>query len=317
MNIKELRELLANAPDDLDLDSVLPKSSPEMKLITPEIATEIPIPTYYTTIKHACNLGDIVASLAACKKYYDVTKRKIRFLQQTNLAAAYYPGAVHGTVDEDGTMVTVNQQMFNMVKPLIESQEYIESMQVYTGQPVDLDFHVIRGKTNVNLPHGSIQAWLFYAFPDLDYDISKPWMFLPDGKNQIEEVTKDKIIINFTERYRSGVVDYFFLKEYAPDLIFAGTEREHWLFCNKWQLTIPRLEVNDFLELAYALRSCRFLLSNQSFLWNLASSMNVPRVLEVCSYAQNCLPFYGANNYGYFYQVALVYYFRKLYNDTK
>lgn len=317
MTVKELKELLASSPDDFVLDDYLvKKQEAPVQIIASDIATQIPIDEPYTAIKHTCNLGDIIGALPACKKYYDVTKRKIRFLQRINMPASYYPGAVHGTVDEHGTMVTLNKYLFDMVKPLLESQDYIESMEIYNGQSVHLDFDTIRGKTFVNMPHGSLAAWLMYAFPDLCYDISKPWMFLENEPRQIEEVTKGKVVVNFTERYRNGLMDYFFLREYAPDLIFAGTEAEHFKFCNQWQLTIPRLEVKDFLELAYALRSCRFLLSNQSFQWNLASALGVPRVLEVCQFAQNCLPFYGDDNYGYFHQTSLGYYFRMMYNKT-
>jgi len=317
MTAKEFRELLASAPDDLLLDQYLIKSTEQPQvMVSSDIATQIPVDEPFTAIKHTCNLGDIIGALPQCKKYHEVTGRKIKFLQRINMPAAYYQGAVHGTVDESGTMVTLNQPLFNMVKPLLESQEYIESMEIYNGQSIHLDFDTIRGKTFVNMPHGSLQSWLTYAFPDLYYDISKPWVFLDDGRRQIEEVTKGKIVVNFTERYRNGIMDYFFLKNYAPDLIFAGTETEYFKFCNQWQLTIPRLEVNDFLELAYALRSCRFLLSNQSFQWNLATALGVPRVLEVCQFAQNCLPFYGQDSYGYFHQVGLEYYFRMMYNKT-
>jgi len=207
----------------------------------------------FTTVKHMANLGDIIAALAACKKYYDITKRKIMFCQLVDAPAAYYPGATHGTLDDSGNMVTLNKKMFEMIKPLVESQEYIHSFVKYEGQRIDLDFDVIRGKTDVNMPHGMLSAWIMYAYPDLWCDLSKPWVVLPELKEplEIQKQIKDKVIINFTERYRSHApLDYFFLKPYAPDLVFAGTEKEYWMFCNKWQLTIPRLEINDFLELA-------------------------------------------------------------------
>lgn len=316
IKLKELRELLANGNDDdlVELDKYLIQEVPTF--VNNELPTQIPIKENFAHALHTCNLGDIMGALAACKKYYDVTKRKIMFFQRLNMPANYYQGAVHGTVDESGTMVTLNKPLFDMVKPLLESQDYIEKMEIFTGQRVDLNFDVIRGKTFVNLPHGSLQAWLFYAYPDLDYDISQPWIFLPPEKTQIEEVTKGKVIVNFTERYRNGILDYNFLKNYAPDLIFAGTEAEYFKFCNHWALTIPRLEVKDFLELAYAIRGAKFTYSNQSFIWNLATGLGTPRVLEVCQYAQNCLPFYGKNSLGYFHQTGAEYYFRKLYNET-
>src|SRR6185503_7957388 len=215
----------------------------------------------FTTVKHMANMGDIVASLAACKRYWEITGRRIMFCQYVDHPAAYYPGAVHGTVDSNGTMVTLNQTLFDMVRPLVESQPYIHSFVRYDGQRIDLDFDVIRGKTDVNMPHGMLSAWVMYAYPDLWCDLSKPWIILPEREDtDLEKYVRGKVIVNFTERYRSHAqLDYFFLKNYAPDLIFAGTEKEHWLFCNRWRLSIKRLEVSDFLEYAYALKACRFL----------------------------------------------------------
>ncbi|MHA4791091.1 hypothetical protein, partial [Klebsiella pneumoniae] len=78
----------------------------------------------------------------------------------------------------------------------------------------------------------------------------------------------------------------------------------------QWQLNIPRLEITNFLELAYALKESRFMLGNQSMNWNLAESLKTPRILEVCQYAQNCQPLIGEDSYGFFHQVGLEYYFR-------
>lgn len=271
----------------------------------------------YTTVKHSVNPGDLIACMAALKVYYDATKRKIKVAQSIDTLAAYYQGAVHPTMNSSGQNVCCNARTWGMLKPLIESQYYIHSFEKYTGQKVDLDFDVIRGKTFVNLPHGMIQNWIVYAFPDLACDLSKPWITI-EGKTPkyIEKQAKNKIILNFTERYRNTMMDYFYLKNYSNDLIFAGTEREHWLFCNAWQLDIPRLEDKNFLDYAYALRDCRFFVGNQSTGWNICQSMAVPRSLELCSYAANCQSGVGENSYGYYHQVGNEYYFRRLYNET-
>ena len=267
-------------------------------------------------IKHGCNLGDIIASLAAAKRFTDVTGRKIIYCQIIDLKAAYYQGATHPTLSDAGDMVCVNKKMFDMIKPLVDCQEYIQEFVPYSGQQIGIDFDTIRGKTFVNMPKMMIQSWIMFAFPDLAIDLSKTWMTLPEKTHPIQEKTKGKVVINFTERYRNSLMDYFYLKKYSPDLIFAGTEKEYFGFCNQWGLTIPRLEVNDFLELAYALKGAMFLLSNQSFQWNLCCALGIPRTLELAEYAPNCQPFVGENSFGYYHQVANEYYFRKLYNET-
>lgn len=268
-------------------------------------------------VYHAVNPGDLIAAMGAIKKLYEITKRKSIVYQSTNTAAMYYQGAVHPTVNEEGVNVCCNVPMFNMLKPLIESQEYIHSFEEYKGQKYEIDFNVIRGKTNVNLPHGSIQGWIPLAFPDLSFDLSKPWISLSGDcpKNILKQV-KGKIIINFTERYRSNIIDYYFLQKHANDIIFAGTEKEHYLFTGKWSLNVPRLQVKNFLELAHALKNCRFFLGNQSMCYNICESIKVPRILEICSYAQNCIHMIGEHSYGFFYQAGVEYYFSVLFNKT-
>jgi len=263
----------------------------------------------YVIAKHMCNPGDLIASMAGLKSCYEKTGKKILLCQMKDIEANYYQGAIHGTTDSAGRNVMMNQHVFDMIKPLVDSQEYIHEMQIYEGQsPLLIDIDIIRKEKFVNLPHGQIQAWIFMAFPDLSYDLSKPWIHLPEIDLPIIEKVKGKIILNFTERYRNPHINYFFLKKFKNRLLFSGTAREHLLFMNKWKMDVPMLETKDFLELAYGLKHCKFLLSNQSMMWNLAESMKSPRILEICEYAQNCMGFVGEKSYGFFHQQGLEYY---------
>lgn len=269
-------------------------------------------------VKHSVNVGDLVGAMGAIKKYYELSKRKVIVSQTIDLPAQYYQGATHPTLDENGTMVCCNRKMWEMVKPLIESQDYIHSFEHYQGQAANVDFDVIRGKVFVNLPNGAIQNWIPMAFPDLAFDLSKAWITL-DGKcpPHIKQQVKGRVIVNFTERYRNNLMDYFFLKDFSAELVFAGTEKEWTLFCSKWNLNIPRLQVDDFLEYAYALKEARFFIGNQSFGWNICEAAKYPRIVELCNYAPNCIPGVGKDSYGYLHQEALRYYFAILHKKYK
>ncbi len=264
--------------------------------------------------KHLCNPGDLVAGMAAMKTFYEKTGRKVSVVQQLNTPANYYKGAIHGTISDvdNQTMVCMNQHIFDMIKPLLESQEYIKSMEVFNGQKVDVDLDVIRREKFVNLPNGMIQQWVFIAYPDLARDLSKSWIDLPEKDIPIVGWIKDKIILNFTERYRNGLINYYFLKKYERQLVFAGTEREYLLFTNRWNLNIDKLEVKDFLELAQALKHCKFLISNQSMCWNISFATKGKSVLEYCEHAVNCQSFIGEDIYGFYTQTALEYYVDRL-----
>lgn len=282
-----------------------------------------------TTVKHMANLGDVIASLAGLKKYYEITGKKIIFCQQLNVEANYYAGAVHPTTSNEGVQVMMNERMFEMMKPLLLSQEYIEDVVIFSGQKIDIDLDVIRGKTFVNMPNQAIQQWIMLAYPDLAADLSKAWISvdgvidisncnlkydnLPATEMPINNLS-DKIILNFTERYRNHIINYYFLKQHQNQLVFAGTENEKNIFCDKWGLDIPYLKIKNFLQLAAIVKKSKFLLSNQSFLWNICEAMKTPRILELCQYAANCQPFIGEDSYGFYHQVGVEYYFEKLMN---
>lgn len=277
-------------------------------------------------VKHFCNIGDIISSLPGLKRHYELTNRKAVYCQQLNVPADYYLNAIHPTKDEKGNQVMCNQKMFDMIKPLLEHQPYIESMEVYNGQLISVDFDVVRKERFVNIPHQAIQQWLFLAYPDLACDLSKDWIevgnidisdcylihpYLATEPAPIENL-HEKVIVNFTERYRNKIINYFFLRKYQDRLIFSGTENEYLIFCKEWGLEIPRLVVKDFLQLAYIIKRCKFLLCNQSFQWNLSFAMHTPHVLELFEFADNCQCFMYEDSYGFYHQPPVEYFFKKL-----
>ena len=264
----------------------------------------------FTTFFHAVNSGDLVAIMAALKQSYLNTGTKAIIYQQINKKGGYYPGAKHPLADENGVMVTMTKKMFELLRPLIISQEYIADYIIFKGQDYEVDLNRIHDHGMfVNMPHGSINRWIFYAFPDMTTDLSKSWIDVP-------EIPNDRIIINMTQRYREDRVTYYFLRKYSSHLIFAGTEEERSDFCKAWDLNIPLLNVSNMLELASTIKGCRFFLGNSSLCWNIAEALKKPRILEACSFAENCIPV-GEHAYDFYYQGGLTFAFEKLYELTK
>ena len=211
--------------------------------------------------------------------------------------------------------------MFDMLHPLVTSQEYIEDFKVWTGEKFMINLDRIHGEVFVNMPHGSINRWLFYAFPDMACDLSKQWIkpTMPDyhvNNDCTWETTdlthpmqqaKNKIIVNRTQRYHNDKITYHFLRLIQKQCLFVGTDDEYNEFCKEWSLEMPRLVVNDFLDLAQALSVCKMFLGNQSMCWNLAEAMKIRRVLEVCPFAENCIPM-GPDGYDCYYNGGMEYY---------
>ena len=279
------------------------------------------------TFKHSVNSGDMIANLCAIRHICVESGKKAVIYQQLGVEAVYYPNATHPVLDEHGKMVTMNKKQFDLLKPLVEAQSYVESFEVFTGQPVTVDIGKMRGEVHVNLPYQDIRLWPSLVWPDMCPDITIPWLEVPDTddiryniETQEGRITSlhDKVIINFTDRYRNSNIHYFWLKQYEPNLVFAGTAEEHQMFCDKWKINIPYLCVDNFLELAMALKVCLFFLGNQSMCWGITDAMKArPRILEYCGWVPNCTWGIGKDSFGFLHQQNVEYYFKRLFDQTK
>lgn len=259
---------------------------------------------------HPGNIGDVWAAIPAMKEYHKKTGKKVLLLLEKDRKAEYYEGAVHPTKDESGTACMLNQKMCEMMIPLLKAQDFIADAKVWDKEPVQLDLGEIRN-TNVGMPSFQINRWYFYVYPDLSCDLSEVWLQVPDAE---KDYAKGKIIITRSERYLNPNIGYDFLKPYEDDLIFCGTMREYNNFCMSYDLNIRKLTINNFLELAQAIKQCRFHITNQTQAFQLSEGQKIPRILELCSFAPNCIPI-GQYAYDFFAQAGLEYYFHKLYGD--
>lgn len=241
---------------------------------------------------HGVNSGDLIQSLPSIKHIYETTGKKGVIIQRLNVPAEYQYGAVHPVVDSNGVMVTMNEKQWSMLVPLIESQEYIDHCEVFNGQKYDVDLNKCREGYYTTLPFGVISRWVSYCDPALQCDITKSWVYVDSFITD----DKPKIIVNFSERYRNPHITYFFLKKYEDRILFVGTDKEYNLFKTQNELNIDHLLVSNFHELARHIKSSLFFLGNQSMCWNIAEAMGVPRILEVCREASNCIPLTGNGN---------------------
>jgi len=262
------------------------------------------------TVRHSFNSGDLLTILPGLQKVYRETGRKALIYQRLDLPADYGHADNH-PIKSNGKMVCMNWQMFELLKPLLEAQEYIAGFEVWRGQPVDFDMDLTRQNSQMPLPGGSIHHWVSLIFPQLESDLSIPWI-----KTHISRGTPvdQLVIINRTERYNNPYLSFYFLKEYEDRIRFVGVQQEYESFVNQWWLNIPYQPVNDFNELASIISSCKFFLGNQSMCWHIADAMKVPRILEVCSSYPNTFPT-GANGHSFITQNALEYQFKKLINE--
>lgn len=261
-----------------------------------------------TSFLHAGTIGDCWAAIPAMREFTRKTGKKIFLYLQKDHPATYYEGATHPTKNADGEMVMLNQAMIDMMIPLLKAQPFIEDCKAWENEKIQLDLNEIR-KTYVGMPGLSINRWYFYVNPDLSCDLSGVWLHVPDSE---KDLARGKIIITRSERYNNEAIDYSFLKPYEDELLFCGTMREYNNFCMAFDLNIRKLTISNFLDLAQAIKQCRFHITNQTQAFQLSEGQKIPRILEVCGAAPNCIPI-GENAFDFLGQIGLEMNFHQLY----
>lgn len=262
------------------------------------------------TFLHSGNSGDTVSAIPAMREFYRKTGIKPILYLRKGVPAFYYEGAVH-PVKQDGVCVMLNDQMIQMLTPLLKAQSFFEDIREWTDEEIGCDLDQIR-ETYVGMPGLSINRWYFYVYPDLACDLSNPWLEVPDSD---KDLAKGKIIITRTERYTNPHINYSFLKPYEDELIFSGTMREYNVFCMTYDLNIKKLTVDNFLTLAQAIKQSRFHITNQTMANQISQGIFHPSILEVCGFAPNCIQI-GEDRYDFMSTPALEYYFDLLYKKT-
>lgn len=260
-----------------------------------------------TSFLHDGSIGDVICSLASVREFYKKTGNKAVYYLTNGQAAIYYEGATHPTRNSEGVQVMLNEDMINMLIPLLKGQEYIEDAASHNEEKIDIDLNRIR-QTFVNMPNGIISTWYVIVYPDLAFNLSEQYIFVEDSE---KDLAKGKVIIARTERYQNPGIDYSFLKGYESELVFSGTKKECNLFNMQFDLEIPRLEIKDFYELAQAIKQSKGLISNQTMIMQIAEGLKSPRAVELCSFAPNVTPI-GEKAYYFYAQGALELYFHMI-----
>lgn len=259
--------------------------------------------------------GDLLSTLPGMRQIWRETGKKAVIMQRLNVIGEAYEDAKYATFDENGTPVCMSAQQWKMLSPLLSAQEYIEKCEIWEGQLYEIDLDRLRENAYTPAPHGDLYFWQQLLIPQMATFLGEEWLHVPESANAFNDlIISEHVIINRTERYTNQLVSYYFLKDHEDKLIFAGTEKEHDVFCKQWNLRVPRLIIADFLELAQALQSCKFFIGNQSMCYHICEGIGKKRLLEICPRMANVWP-HTKNGYPYMHQVTLEYYFNKFINE--
>ena len=244
---------------------------------------------------HSGHLGDIIDSLAVIKE-----------LSKTHKCSLYIEA--NKTIDvkynkHPGGKVFLNKKMVNMLLPLLKKQNFIDQINLYASQEIDIDLNLFK-ELAMNLGLGSVR-WYSHV-TGIYADLSKPYLI-----SEPHKTIKNKIVIMRTNRRNNYLINYRFLNKYN-DLLFIGLLDEY----NILKKEVPNIEFydcKDFLELTEIIKSCKFFLGNLCFGYSVAEALKVPRLLECVSEYSAMHPS-GQNAYEFYFQEHFEKWFKQLYN---
>jgi hypothetical protein len=231
--------------------------------------------TDHLNINHSGNAGDIIYALPTLKKLFELTGAKINLYLRLN-----QPLILSNATHPLGN-VMLNEKMFNMLSPLLLSQEYINLVEPYHNHNIHINLDYFR--TGIfPLDHGNIARWCGYI-TGINADLWKKWLTVTPNKAH-----ESFIILARSSRYQNPSLDFSFLTKYNK-IKFIGVVSEF----EEMKKYIPELEwlqVDDFLELSQIIAGSKLFIGNQSFPFSIAEALKVKRVLELPFNLINVVP---------------------------
>ncbi len=129
------------------------------------------------------NLGDLIYSLSVVKKlgpgnFY------IKLHNIPNVIIKYNNGIVPPEY-----VGKLSEKDFEMLKPLLEAQEYIKRVGVYKKQKIDTDLDEFRGVIHSKVQGNFLKAfYTTHNIPFTDEDLIQPWLTVPNPKRIAKHV---------------------------------------------------------------------------------------------------------------------------------
>jgi hypothetical protein len=230
------------------------------------------------TVKHSGNVGDIIYSLPVVMHLSKIENNKIKF----------YLNPI------DNRM---SLELAGVLKPLLEHQPYIDSVDIYDNQYIDYDLDLFRTIHPPLSNLGELHAKVF----DYDFSILKEQSIFINDSCETNLPVYD-IIINRTERYNNPLFPWQTIlnTHYANhSKCFIGTRSEYESFLETYSFSdIDYVPTTDFLQVAWLIKNSKIFIGNCSSPYAIAETLKHTSIQESCTWCLSCL--YQRSNAYYF-----------------
>ena len=215
------------------------------------------------------DMGDLIYSLLFCKIL--------------NVKKMYVDGGCN--------TVKFNWDAAKFLLPLLKSQEYLETVELYKDQEYDCNYGL--HPEDVPVVVGTNLTEFHASKFNIEYDdrILHDTTWLTVDKIEDDTLNNKKILINRTERYHGNENFYrYMLSSFSTEyFIFAGLKLEYDLFCKTFGVSIDFIETDSSIQLAQIIDSVPIFLGNESLICSIAKGLGKTCYVEYGRYAANYL----------------------------
>jgi|TARA_B110000881_G_C18556257_1_gene507111 hypothetical protein len=244
---------------------------------------------------HSGHIGDLIYSLSLIKTLSKT--HQCNFFVEANKKMNFeYKNHPSGDV-------MINDRMINLLLPLLRKQNFLNTVNIYNKEEIDINLNLFRD-VPINLLFHTIR-W-YSHLTGVPVDIAEKFLDVKKFNN-----FNNKIVIVRSTRNRNYFINYNFLRN-VKNIVCVGLKEEY----ENLKKDIPHLEFydcKDFLEMAEIINSCKFFIGNQTFAYSIAEGLKIPRLLEVFPDFPVVFPV-GENCYDFYHQVHFEKYFNLLNN---
>jgi hypothetical protein len=231
------------------------------------------MPIISNSFSHSGTLGDVLTAMCLVKilgggDFYLRLNNMDKMIQEK---LGWPDAGVHS-----GRMT---QKDFDMLEPLMKSQSFINSFQVWDGQTITHEFeevcrhHRANGVWPRNFSNQYAAALKIDPQANFEALQQQPWL---ECKDPIR-ITGRPVVISRNEKYLDGAPVYNPIWrewiEYglADRCVFVGHESEHAWFQELYKCEVDFYPTEDMLHLSRVLAGCELFIGNQSMPGTMAS----------------------------------------------
>lgn len=175
------------------------------------------------------------------------------------------------------------------MSPLLESQDYITSFRIHSGEVIDWD---MAGFRSMGLHYSGVSLLETHAMhlsmvkngAGKNIRGDRKWLHITPSME-----TRGMVVINRTSRYNNQFFPWKkIVQHYKGRIVFIGLKHEHQAFCNE-NGRVSWRQTSDMLEMAHLIAGSELFIGNQSSSNALCEGMKHNLIQETCLQIPDCI----------------------------